>query len=273
MVKSVKINVNGKRVRRKSYKKRALSKKEKNEVTRIAKKVFKQNVEHKYFVQGLTDATFLCGNIYAFNPMGLITYGTSEGSRIGEVINHCRLRVKLSWISLGTKIDIPNYHHLWNRASLRVMVIRTKRQLTGNNGAWVDITTLIGMTNSAAARDQCIFYQPTGWAYPYHSGLSDVRKDNDFKVVYDKTIKSDNDNPYTAITGGNGTYVPNGKFTNLKFSAKIGKFEYEESNVAYASKGYDNVYVLAMPYIPRTIAGTDIAGDITAHYSLTWTDA
>lgn len=268
MVKSVKINVNGKRAPRKSYKKRALSKKEKNEVTKIAKKVFKQNVEHKYLVHGLVDTALYVSNIYAINPMGLITYGTAEGSRIGEVINHCRLRFKLSYTNLGVKVDLPNIH-LWNRSQLRVMVIRTKRQLTNVSSTWTDITSSIGRTDSATNRDNCLFYQPPGWTYPYHSALSDVRKDNDFKVVYDKVIKSDNDNPYQTIAG----HVPNGKFTNLKFSVKIGKFEYEEANVAYARKGFDNVYVLAMPYIPRTIAGTDFAGDITAHYSLTWTDA
>lgn len=270
MVKSVKINVNGKSSKRRRYTKRALSKKEKNEVTKIAKKVFRSNVEHKYSIQNVVEFTPRVLEVYALNPMATLTLGTDAGSRIGETINNVRLRVRMSYVHIGDAVGLPN-KKLWPRSQLRVLVIRTKRQLTNTNLVFTNITTQVGQTNSASARDNCMFYQPNGWAYPYHSAIEDIRKDNDYKVVYDKILTSDLTHGYTDVTSGN--FIPNGKLVNNRFSLKLGKFEYEESNAAYARKGLDNVYIMLCPYIPKTIAGTDIAGDVVMHYSLTYTDA
>lgn len=253
----------------KGKKKAPLTKTETKAVASIAKKVMNKNVEHKYIVKGLEDTALLCSNIYAFNPMGNVVYGTGTDNRIGEQINNVVLRVKLAYSNIGQKVDIPTYLKLWNQSRLRIMVIKTKRQLTNVSNVWTDITTLIGRTDSAAARDSCIFYQPTGWAYPYHSGMSDVRKDNDFKVLYDKYITSAGNQDSQTIAGN----IQNGFFKDARFSVPLGRFEYEEANVAYARKGFNNIYVLVCPWIPRTVAGIDIAGDITCHYSLSWTDS
>lgn len=272
MGKSVRINVIGKSNKKRSYKKRALSKKEKVEVTKIAKKVFRSNVETKYIIQSPSELVMKYHNIYAINPMGLITLGTDSSSRIGEVINNVRLRVKMSYVHLGVKVPgVGANTRLWPKSQVRIMVIRTKRQLTNAYVTWPNIVNDIGRTDTALTRDNSIFYQPNGWDYPYHSVQQDVRKDNDFKVIYDKVHSSVHDHGYTdATTGG---FIPNGKHTNIKFSTKIGKFEYEESNAAYSRKGLDNVYILAMAYTPKTAPDLDIAGDLVCHYSLSWTDA
>lgn len=257
----------------------ALGVNQKKAVAMIARRVLNGRLEHKYKVQGIQDFLGLkYSNIYAVNPMGLITFGTDNASRIGDIINNLTLRVKLGYVHLGQKVN-TTYQHLWNKSSLRVMVIKTKRQLTNVNGVWTDITSLVGRTDSAANRDACMFYQPDGWVYPYHSVISDINKDNDFKVVYDRVITSKNDNPYvndTRYTTGippNPVFIPNGNFAPLKFKVKLGKFEYEEANIAYAKKGVYNNYIMITPFTPLTEAGVDLAGDITCHYSLSWTDA
>lgn len=202
--------------------------------------------------------------------MATITLGTDSGSRIGETINNVRLRVKMSYVHLGDAVGLPN-KKLWPRSQLRVMVVRTKRQLTNTNIVFSNITTTVGQTTNAVNRDNCMFYQPINWAYPYHSALQDTRKDNDYKVVYDKVLTSDLTHGYTDVVSGN--FIPNGKSVNNIFNINLGKFEYEESNAAYSRKGLDNVYILLTAYIPKSIAGTDIAGDVVMHYSLAYTDS
>lgn len=256
-----------------TYKKKpALTKTEKVEVKKIAKRVMSSNVEHKYTVQSVNEFTPRVAEVYALNPMASITLGTDSGSRIGEVINNVVLRVKMSYTHIGNSIGLPD-KKLWPRSQLRVMVIRTKRQLINLNQSFTAITTSIGQTTSATARDNCLFYQPINWAYPYHCGLQDTRKDNDYRVVYDKVLTSDLTHGYTDVSNPPLNFIPNGKSVNNTFTVKIGKFEYEESNAAYSRKGLDNVYILLTPYIPKSLAGTDIAGDVVMHYSLAYTDS
>jgi len=250
--------------------KQALTKTEKVEVKKIAKRVLSANVEHKYNMQSTVEFVARCQDIYALNPMGTLTLGTDSGSRIGEAINNVTLRVKMSYVHLGTKVSIPN-SKLWPRSQLRVMVVRTKRQLTNTNIVFTDITSTVGKTDSALARDNCLFYQPNGWSNPFHVAIQDIRKDNDYRVIYDNVLTSDLTHGYTDVVSGN--FIPNGKFVNSKFTVKLGKFEYEESNAAYARKGLDNVYIIVSPYIPKSLAGIDQAGDVVCHYSLSYTDS
>lgn len=271
MVNKVNINIKGKNKKRRYTKRRqALTKKEKTEVQRIAKRVFKSNVEHKYIMQSTEETQVRCAEIYAINPMGSITVGTDSQKRIGEVINNVRLRVKMSYIHLGRKVSLPDIKQ-WPKSQFRVMVIKTKRQLLSNSLTWPLVTNTIGSTTTASKRDDCLFYQPTGWGYPYHSAMQDVRKDNDYKVLYDRTVSAMHHHGYTNIDTNNFFNI--GDFKNLKFSVKLGKFEFEENDPAFARKGLENVYILVTPYIPKTLAGIDIAGEFVCQYSLTWTDA
>lgn len=251
----------------------ALGINQKKAVAQIARRVLNGRLEHKYLVQGVQDTLLKYSNLYALNPMGLITFGTDNKSRIGDIINNLTLRVKLAYVHLGQKVNLPN-QHLWNKSQLRVMVIKTKRQITNVSSVWTDVTSFIGRTSSAVDRDACLFYQPTGWVYPYHSVISDINKDNDFKVMYDRVITSKFEQPYVnGVIMPTPEHTPNGNFAPLKFKVKLGKFEYEESNVAYSTKGGNNIYIIVTPFTPLTDAGVDLAGDITCHYSLSWTDA
>lgn len=246
---------------------RTLSKKAKREVTTIAKRVLAKNAEHKYIVSVINETPLAANSIYAINPMGNVTLGTDDHSRIGEVINNVRLRGKITYLHLGQKVGSPNVRE-WSMSKLRVMVIKTKRQLTGSMIAWSDQTSVIGSTTSAALRDSSLFYQPAGWAYPYHVALQDLRSDNDFKVLYDKVVTATTP-AYPQDLSGTIDY---GTFATVKFSVRIGKFEYGEASIDYSRKEGENVYVVVAPYMPRAIAGTDMAGYVTGHYSLSWTD-
>lgn len=255
---------------RKPAKTKALTKVEKRQVATIAKRVLKSNNEHKYIVKSVEEANLYCMEVYALNPMGSISVGTGFGQRIGEVINNVKLRVKFSYIHRGIKIDLPNVRQ-WQQSKLRVMVVRTKRQLTTNDTALSLITSQVGRTDSATNRENCLFYQPDGWTYPYHSALEDTRKDNGFRVVMDKVVSSQLIHGYSKDLDAD--FIPNGMSRDIKFSINLGKYEYRENSTAYAKDGYENTYVLFTPYIPKTLAGTDLAGALVMHYSLAWTDS
>lgn len=247
---------------------RTLSKKAKREVTTIAKRVLSKNAEHKFYVSETTELPIPANTIFAINPMGNITTGTDNHSRVGEAINNVRLRGKITYQHIGRKIGFPDTRE-WQMSKLRVMVIKTHRQLTNAKVSWSDQTTVLGSTASAALRDASLFYQPTGWAYPYHVAVQDVRSDNDFKVLYDKVITSTHD-AFPKDLAGASDY---GSFATAKFSVRLGKFEYGEASIDYARKDFENVYIIVAPYMPRAYAGTDVAGWVSGHYSLSWTDS
>lgn len=257
-------------VKRKPAKSKALTKVEKRQVATIAKRVLNKNNEHKYIVKAVDEATLYASEVYAINPFGSIGVGTGFGQRIGEVINNCKLRVKLSYIHKGIKIDLPNVRQ-WQASKLRVMVVKTRRQLTSGFSALQNVTSQIGRTDTAANRDNCLFYQPDGWTYPYHGAMQDTRKDNGFRVVLDKVISSQLVHGYAQ--SNDGSFIPNGQSKDIKFSINLGKYEYRENSIAYAKDGFENTYVILTPYIPKTFAGTDVIGEVVMHYSLAWTDS
>lgn len=247
---------------------KVLSKKAKREVTTIAKRVLAKNAEHKFFISDTLETALAANSIYLLNPMGNIVLGDDNHSRIGEVINNVRLRGKFTYLHQGHKIDLPTVRE-WAMSKLRVMVIKTKRQITGSKTAWSDQTTALGSTATAALRDASLFYQPNGWNYPFHVALQDVRKDNDFKVLYDKVVSSSTPAFPQDLTGA----IDYGTFATVKFSVRLGKFEFGEASIDYSRKEGENIYIVVCPYMPRAIAGTDLAGYISGHYSLSWTDA
>lgn len=251
----------------KSTKKSALSKAEKRQVVTIAKRVMTKDAEHKYIVKGVNELGVLANSIYCINPMANITLGTDAHSRVGEAIGNVRLRGKIVYQHTGIVPSLPSFRN-WQSSKLRVMVIKTRRQLTGSTVTWTDQTTALGDTSSASGRDSSLFYQPDGWSYPFHVGMQDVRSDNDFTVLFDKVVTSSTQVTTQTVSGS----TDYGNYVTCKFSVRVGKFEFGEASTSYARKDCDNVYILVAPYMPRAISGTDQAGWVGAHYSVSWTD-
>lgn len=271
---NVQLNSSSSKRKSKSVKKsNALSKKEKKQVVKIAKSVVKRNLERKYYISGIED-TFL-GNfkVYAVNPLAGIVAGTLKNQRIGERIQNVKLRFKFYYNHMGDSSPSSSLH-ITQDSQVRILVIRTKRALTTNTSSWADLTNVIGKNDTAADEDNCLFYMPTAYNLPYNGTLSDIKKDNNFEVLYDKVktakwigngnnvIIDNNGNPYssallygtTAMWGGN---------------VKIPQCEYNVSNQYLNNK---NTYIVVVP-VSRALVSTGRTGWLTGQYSVQYTDA
>lgn len=223
--------------------------------------------ERKYVVKPTEELPVYSHNIYALNPMGIISNGVGKSDRVGERIQNVVLRVKLNYLHKGLKIDpFQGNTYVWPKSKLRVMVIRTKRELTQNSFNWANITSTVGRSNSTSARDDSLFYQPDGWVYPYHINISDIKKDNSYEVLLDKQISSARTGDLSTLNNTQSY----GTEANCQFQIKLPQFEYKENTTGYANT--KNTYIIIGSSMARSFE-TDQAGDVACHYSLQWTDS
>lgn len=272
---STKVGYNKKR-RGRSFgsKTKSLTKPEKKAVATIAKRVVKANLERKNIQIGIADTPIDNFKIMCLNPLTPITAGTGLENRIGERIQNVKLRFKLFYSHGG--YNTQTRVRLVGDSMLRVLVIRTKRELTLTNNTWVDITSVVGKSDTAAARDDALIYQPN-YPYPYNSVIADIRKDNNYEVLYDKTVHSSagmlnnyDVNPVNGLTYEN-SYLW-GSIKPITGVVSLPQCEYNNNNQYLNNK---NTYIIVMPLARPIGQGTDnfVAGWVFGQYSVEYTDA
>lgn len=269
----VQVQINSKNVKRRTKRKtKPLTKKESKAVAKIAKSVVKSNLERKYFMSEVYDTVLQNYKIYVFNPLAGIVSGTSTHTRIAERIQNVRLRIKMLYNHLG---EVENSDLKIHQDSLfRVLVIRTKRELTQSFNTWQDLTTTLGRTNTNANEDNTLFYQPTGFLNAWNGTIADIKRDNNYEVLYDK-VKS------SKIIGNlngigympNGTPVSNallyGTTAMLSANVKLPQAEYNTDNQYLNNK---NTYVVVQAVSRSGLPAID-CGWMYCQYSVQYTDA
>lgn len=256
------------------YKSKALTKPEKKQVVQIAKKVVKSNLERKYVQVGIVDTSIDNYKVMCLNPLTAITAGTGIGQRVGERIQNVKLRFKLFYNHGG--YNTTTRVRLIGDSMLRVLVIRTKRELTTTNGSWVDITTTVGKTDTNAGKDNTLFYQPD-YPYPYNGVISDIRRDNNYEVLYDKTVLSSAGmlNNFD-INGNTGAPYENSYlYGNTKVISGTVSLPQCEFNSDTQYLNNKNTYIVVMPLARPLSHGLSnfICGFVHGQYSVEYTDA
>ena len=260
--------------KKKTYKGKALTQPEKKQVAQIAKKVVKSNLERKYIQVGIVDTSIDNYKVMCLNPLTAITTGIGVGQRIGERIQNVKLRFKLFYNHGG--YNTTTRVRLVGDSMLRVLVIRTKRELTTTNGSWVDITTTVGKTDTDAGKDNSLFWQPD-YPYPYNSVISDIRRDNNYEVLYDKTVQSSAGmtNNYD-VNGSTGVSYENsylyGSTKVITGAVVLPQCEYNADNLYLNNK---NTYIIVMSLARPLSHGLSnfICGFVHGQYAVEYTDA
>lgn len=255
-------------------KSKALTKPEKKQVVKIAKSVVKANLERKHIQVGLPDTPHDNFKIFCINPLASLVAGTGTNQRVGQRIQNVKLRFKMFYTHGG--YNNSTRVRLIGDSMLRVLVIRTKRELTTNNSVWADITGVVGKTDTVGGRDDTILYQPD-YPYPYNSVIADIRRDNNYEVLYDKTVQSSAGmmNNYD-VNGENGLSYENsylwGNVKPITGTVALPQCEFNETNNYLNNK---NTYIVVMPLARPIGHGTSnfVCGWTFGQYSVEYTDA
>lgn len=254
-------------------KKKALTKPETKAVAQIAKQVVQRNIEHKNIQVGIVDTQLENYKVYCLNPLTAITNGTGDNERLSDKIQNVKLRFKLIYNHGG--YNSSTRVRLCPDSMLRVLVVRTKRQFTLNNSVWTDITATVGKTDTAAGRDDSMFYQPD-YPYPYNLTVADIKKDNNYQVLYDQlVISSAGMSNNISYADGTTTYENSYLFGNTKLVSGTVSLPAADYNHANNYLNNKNTYIVLMTCARPLAHGAAniVAGLIHGQYSVEYTDA
>lgn len=211
---------------------------------RVVKSAMARKIERKRLKIGIGDTDLGHTTMYYISPLQHIVKGTDEGNRIGEKISNVRLNLGLEYYHNG--VDFTGTYK-FQGSKLRVLVVKSNRQLTTSVGAWTDTVPGVGST------------LPDLFAENYHGSFSPVNT-HDYTILYDRTVSSHK----TDSTNNEG--VPG----ILRMSVPLAKQWRYLDNSIYGK--FNNIYVVCTV---SNIGGisSDYAGTVQASGYISWTDA
>lgn len=212
---------------------------------RVVKSAMARNVERKRLMFGIGDTDLGHTTMYYISPLQHIVKGTDDVNRIGEKISNVRLNLGLEYYHNG--VDSFGGTYKFQGSKLRVLVVKSNRQLTTLPGAW---------TSTPPGGGSAL---PSLFAENYHGSFSPVNT-HEYTILYDRTVSSYK----TDSTNNNG--VPG----LLRFSIPLAKQWRYLDNSVYGK--FNNIYIVCTVSNVGGIS-SDFAGKVQASGYISWTDA
>lgn len=226
----------------------ARKKRQPKTIKAIAKRVVKNQlaraVERKRLTINMDDLALGATTYYVLNPLQHVAMGTEEFQRVGDKMTNVRLQLGFQYYHVGTA---PLGAQLWQGSVLRVLVFKSRRQVSTTTPAWT----------SKNPSDSSGFPKLFSGI---NQGTSQPVNTHDYTVLYDRTMKSSTPN-------GGGTFgIP----SVMRISVPLAKsWRYADGDV-YGK--FNNIYVLV---VAQGITGgnADTIGRLQCGGFLTWTDS
>lgn len=210
-------------------------------IRQYTRRMIKRNVEKKHCAIGMTDASInhLTWNYTA--PLQYIVEGLDNNQRIGDTINDPYLVFAISYSHL------PTTH--WQSSILRILVVATDLEYANTAGSWVSTPVSGGKFDNLLAG-------------AFHASFSPVDT-NDYKVVYDRRIKSNRTLTFT-----------DGPSVTHTIRCKLGaKAVYKEITIGGVSYNKFKNYYILLGVSNEGSLNTDVAGRVQASGFVYYRDA
>lgn len=213
------------------------------------KRMISKKVETKALATTVTDLTVGNRYVYVYAPLNNIVKGTGHQNRIGSTINNIRLTMAVSWSYLG--LNPTGDTRVSSGGPLRVMIVRTPRDVTGlSQTAWNSTTATAG-TND-------VF--PVLLSGTSHPATSLLDPKSDVKLVKQFWLHASS--PHTSLIVGDTVFK--------QVSVRIPKYEYDEINGTGRTYNY---YVLVSSQTAPSQASNSQNGVMQSSFLVQWKDA
>lgn len=171
----------------------------------VVKRVIARQEETKFVTLDTADVDVGARRWYMIQPISNIVKGTSDNQRVGSEIKNLYLKMAFTWMAKGN--DSVGSTRLATGVPLRVVIVRTARDLSVGKTAFTQITTTARSTSS----DLPLFFNPVQTVTAMADPKSDV------KIV--KQFYLNSTQPTTSLIGGTTSFKIEGiKIPTYKFA-------------------------------------------------------
>lgn len=215
------------------------------------KRLISRTQETKNVGLGLSDLTLGARRFYVFSPMYSIPKGTGANQRIGESVRNVRIRGSFTWQWVGTGMTGTQ---LSLGMPLRVMVVRTPRDIGLGQSGWQQVSALSTDTGSSALP---FIMNPVQTSTSFADPNSDVKIVKQFWIDAPKNVSGD-------VLGA-------AAFKNFSFS--VPKYDYEVVGGAPGQGRHYNYYIVVTCGGNMVLGDNANTGSMQSNFLITYKDA
>lgn len=215
------------------------------------KRLISRTQETKNIGLGLADLTLGARRFYVYNPMYSIVKGTGANQRIGESVRNVKIRGAITWQWIGTGATGTQ---LSLGMPLRVMLVKTPRDIGLGQGGWQQVSALSTDTGSSALP---LIMNPVQTSTSFADPNSDVKIVKQMWIYAPKDVSGD-------VLGA-------GVFKNFSFS--VPKYDYDVVGGGGGQGRHYNYYIVVTCGGNMVLGDNANTGSLQSNFLITYKDA